>query len=68
MFKTVVDEMDVDATISSSHNRRTVNMQIDTNEPGRVIGYHGKVLKALQLWRKITSIIATQRIFTLPLM
>jgi len=24
-------------------------MQIDTNEPGRVIGYHGKVLKALQL-------------------
>ena len=45
----VVDEMDVDATISSSHNRRTVNMQIDTNEPGRVIGYHGKVLKALQL-------------------
>ena len=26
-----------------------VNMQIDTNEPGRVIGYHGKVLKALQL-------------------
>ncbi len=47
--QTVVDEMDVDATISSSHNRRTVNMQIDTNEPGRVIGYHGKVLKALQL-------------------
>ena len=48
--QTVVDEMDVDATISSSHNRRTVNMQIDTNEPGRVIGYHGKVLKALQLF------------------
>ena len=47
--QTVLDEMDVDATISSSHNRRTVNMQIDTNEPGRVIGYHGKVLKALQL-------------------
>lgn len=45
----VVDDMDVEATISSSHNRRTINMQIDTNEPGRVIGYHGKVLKALQL-------------------
>ena len=43
--QTVVDEMDVDATISSSHNRRTVNMQIDTNEPGRVIGYHGKSLE-----------------------
>lgn len=45
----IVDDMDVEATISSSHNRRTINMQIDTNEPGRVIGYHGKVLKALQL-------------------
>ena len=45
----IVDEMDVEATLSSSHNRRTINMQIDTNEPGRVIGYHGKVLKALQL-------------------
>ena len=41
--------MDVEASISSSYNRRTINMQIDTNEPGRVIGYHGKVLKALQL-------------------
>lgn len=45
----IVDEMDVDAEISSSYNRRTINMQIDTNEPGRIIGYHGKVLKALQL-------------------
>ena len=45
----VSDEMDVEASISSSYNRRTINMQIDTNEPGRVIGYHGKVLKALQL-------------------
>ena len=47
--QTIVDEMDVEASLSSSHNRRTINMQIDTNEPGRVIGYHGKVLKALQL-------------------
>jgi len=47
--QTVIDEMDVDAPTSISPNRRTVNMQIDTNEPGRVIGYHGKVLKALQL-------------------
>ena len=44
-----INEMDVEASLSSSYNRRTVNMQIDTNEPGRVIGYHGKVLKALQL-------------------
>ena len=45
----IINEMDVEASLSSSSNRRTVNMQIDTNEPGRVIGYHGKVLKALQL-------------------
>ncbi|KXT74485.1 RNA-binding protein Jag [Streptococcus sp. DD10] len=45
----IVNEMDVDADISSSYNRRTINMQIDTNEPGRIIGYHGKVLKSLQL-------------------
>lgn len=45
----ILDDMDVDARLESSHNRRTINLQVDTNEPGRVIGYHGKVLKALQL-------------------
>lgn len=45
----ILDDMDVEARIESSHNRRTINLQVDTNEPGRVIGYHGKVLKALQL-------------------
>lgn len=45
----ILDDMDVEARIESSHNRRTINIQVDTNEPGRVIGYHGKVLKALQL-------------------
>ena len=44
-----VNEMNVEASLTSNYNRRTINMQIDTNEPGRVIGYHGKVLKALQL-------------------
>lgn len=45
----ILDDMDVEASIESSHNRRTINLQVDTNEPGRVIGYHGKVLKSLQL-------------------
>lgn len=45
----IVDDMDVEGTISSISNRRSINMQIDTNEPGRIIGYHGKVLKSLQL-------------------
>ena len=45
----IVDDMDVEGTISSTSNRRSINMQIDTNEPGRIIGYPGKVLKSLQL-------------------
>lgn len=45
----IVDEMDVEAELTSDFNRRTINMQIDTNEPGRIIGYHGKILKSLQL-------------------
>lgn len=45
----ILDDMDVEARIEVSHNRRLINIQVDTNEPGRVIGYHGKVLKALQL-------------------
>ncbi|HFU4362768.1 TPA: RNA-binding cell elongation regulator Jag/EloR [Streptococcus suis] len=45
----ILDDMDVEASIETSHNRRTINIQVATNEPGRVIGYHGKVLKALQL-------------------
>ncbi|MBY5035017.1 protein jag [Streptococcus gallolyticus] len=45
----ILDDMDVDAQLEATHNRRTINIQVDTNEPGRVIGYHGKVLKALQL-------------------
>ena len=45
----IIDDMDVEGTISSTSNRRSINMQIDTDEPGRIIGYHGKVLKSLQL-------------------
>ena len=45
----IIDDMDVEGTISSTSNRRSINMQIDTNEPGCIIGYHGKVLKSLQL-------------------
>jgi len=47
--QTLIDDMDVEATLSNDYNRRSINLQIDTNEPGRIIGYHGKVLKALQL-------------------
>ena len=45
----IIDDMDVEGIISSTSNRRSINMQIDTNEPGRIIGYHGKVMKSLQL-------------------
>ena len=47
--KKIIYEMDIDATVETSHNRRQINLQIETPEAGRVIGYHGKVLKSLQL-------------------
>lgn len=48
-IKKIIYEMDIDATVETSHNRRQINLQIETPEAGRVIGYHGKVLKSLQL-------------------
>lgn len=48
-IQTVIYEMDLDATIETTHHRRAITLQIETSEPGRVIGYHGKVLKSLQL-------------------
>lgn len=47
--KKIIYEMDIDATVETSHNRRQINLQIETPEASRVIGYHGKVLKSLQL-------------------
>lgn len=45
----VIYEMDLEATLHTSHSRRQISLQIETPEAGRVIGYHGKVLKSLQL-------------------
>lgn len=45
----IIYEMDVDASLEVSHNCRNIIIQIETDQPGRVIGYHGKVLKSLQL-------------------
>ncbi|HFQ3297247.1 TPA: RNA-binding cell elongation regulator Jag/EloR [Streptococcus pyogenes] len=45
----IIYEMDIEATVETSNNRRQTNLQIETPEAGRVIGYHGKVLKSLQL-------------------
>ena len=47
--KKIIYEMDIDATVETSHNRRQINLQIETPEAVSVIGYHGKVLKSLQL-------------------
>ena len=44
-----LEKIDVDASLEVSHNRRNIIIQIETVQPGRVIGYHGKVLKSLQL-------------------
>lgn len=45
----IIYEMDIEATVETSNNRRQINLQIETPEAGRVIGYHGKVLKSLRL-------------------
>ncbi|KHD45003.1 RNA-binding cell elongation regulator Jag/EloR [Streptococcus hongkongensis] len=45
----IIYEMDIDASLETRHNRRQINIQVETQEAGRVIGYHGKVLKSLQL-------------------
>ncbi|MDQ0222791.1 RNA-binding cell elongation regulator Jag/EloR [Streptococcus moroccensis] len=48
-LQTILDGMDVEAELDVTHSHRSISVQVETNEPGRVIGYHGKVLKALQL-------------------
>ncbi|BAQ25030.1 RNA-binding cell elongation regulator Jag/EloR [Streptococcus troglodytae] len=45
----IIYEMDLETSIETTHNHRQINLQIETPEAGRVIGYHGKVLKSLQL-------------------
>lgn len=45
----IIYEMDIEASIERTNNRRQINLQIETPEAGRVIGYHGKILKSLQL-------------------
>ncbi|HEO6076920.1 TPA: protein jag [Streptococcus agalactiae] len=45
----IIYEMDLDATIETTTSKRQINLQIETPESGRIIGYHGKVLKSLQL-------------------
>lgn len=48
-IENILYEMDLETTITVRGNKRQMILQIETPEPGRVIGYHGKVLKSLQL-------------------
>ncbi|MCS4487861.1 RNA-binding cell elongation regulator Jag/EloR [Streptococcus sciuri] len=47
--ESIIYEMDLEASIEIMTKRRHISLQIETPEPGRIIGYHGKVLKSLQL-------------------
>ncbi|EHJ52596.1 RNA-binding cell elongation regulator Jag/EloR [Streptococcus macacae] len=47
--QTIIYEMDLEASIETTYTHRQMNLQIETPDAGRVIGYHGKVLKSLQL-------------------
>ena len=48
-LESIIYEMDVEASLQASHTSRQITIQIETPEAGRVIGYHGKVLKSLQV-------------------
>ncbi len=41
--------MGLDVELSTQVREKTILLQMDTQEPGRLIGYHGKILKALQV-------------------
>ena len=43
------DFLGIDANIRAENKPRSVNLYVSTEEPGRVIGHHGKTLENLQL-------------------
>ena len=43
------DFLGIDANIRAENKARSVNLFVSTEEPGRVIGHHGKTLENLQL-------------------
>ncbi len=45
----ILDQMSLDVAISADIKDKELFIQMDTKEPGRLIGYHGKILKALQV-------------------
>lgn len=45
----MLDFLGVDANVRAENKPRSVNLYVSTEEPGRVIGHHGKTLENLQL-------------------
>ncbi len=45
----MLDFLGIDANIRVENKPRSVNLYVSTEEPGRVIGHHGKTLENLQL-------------------
>ncbi len=45
----MLDFLGVDANVRVENKPRSVNLYVSTEEPGRVIGHHGKTLENLQL-------------------
>ncbi|KXT75556.1 RNA-binding cell elongation regulator Jag/EloR [Streptococcus sp. DD12] len=48
-LETILQGMGLDVQLSTQVREKTILLQMDTQEPGRLIGYHGKILKALQV-------------------
>jgi spoIIIJ-associated protein len=45
----LLELLGVEAKISLEEKEGVVNVQLETNEPGILIGYHGEILAAIQL-------------------
>ncbi|WP_165211880.1 RNA-binding cell elongation regulator Jag/EloR [Streptococcus tangpeifui] len=48
-LENIIYEMDVEAGLTTNQSGRQITIQVEAPEAGRVIGYHGKVLKSLQI-------------------
>jgi len=51
----LLDLLGIEAEITASQEGETVNLQIETDKSGLLIGYHGETLNALQLITALTS-------------
>ena len=47
--------LEIEAKLKVEEKEDVINLQLETNEPGILIGYHGQALQALQLLISLIS-------------